>query len=121
MWNRSGRDVFLFFIEQFLILLNELLTIITRMFFRLKKYIYLHGIRDTQIKLLGILAIVLTISYIGMLASNFSQVFREFVPWVSGTKAGEIYWQSWAFGIKASGLLFLLMICILLYALARRK
>lgn len=57
---------------------------------------------DTPIGMSGILVIVSGILLLIVLGNGAAHIFRFFVPWVSGSRIGDIYWQSIGFGIKAS-------------------
>ena len=62
---------------------------------------------DTPIEVMGILTIISAILLIVVIGNGISQIFRSYVPWVSGSRVGEVYWQSIGFGIKTS-LIFLI-------------
>ncbi|HZK53469.1 MAG TPA: hypothetical protein VFC84_04615 [Desulfosporosinus sp.] len=64
---------------------------------------------DTPIGILGIVILSSALLLIFVLGNGMAQIFRAFIPWVSGSRVGEVYWQSIGFGIKTS-VLFLVFI-----------
>lgn len=113
MMNRGWRSFFLMVRHLFLDMLNDF-------HWACKKNRLFYGFRDTQIKLLGILAVVLAISFIIIIGAGFSQTFFSFIPWVGGMGAGEAYRESWIFGLKVSTLLFLIIFFTFLLVINRR-
>lgn len=61
---------------------------------------------DTQTGVMGIITLISGLLLFVVIGNGISQIFRSFVPWVSGSRVGEVYWQSIGFGIKTS-LIFL--------------
>jgi hypothetical protein len=61
---------------------------------------------DTPTGVMGILTLISGVFLFVVIGNGISQIFRSFVPWVSGSRVGEVYWQSIGFGIKTS-LIFL--------------
>lgn len=57
---------------------------------------------DTPTVVMGILTLISGLLLFIVIGNGISQIFRSFVPWVSGTRVGEVYWQSIGFGIKTS-------------------
>lgn len=57
---------------------------------------------DTPTGIMGILTLISGVLLFVLIGSGISQIFRSFVPWVSGSRVGEVYWQSIGFGIKTS-------------------
>lgn len=74
---------------------------------------------DTATGVAGILVIISTLLLFMVIASGIARIFRSFVPWISGSRAGEIYWYSISFGIKAS-FLFIILIISLIVLLAHK-
>lgn len=74
---------------------------------------------DTPVGLLGILAVVFGLGFLFTLANGFAKVFQTMIPWVSGTHVGEIYWQSIGFGFKASFLLLLFCVTLIIFILLK--
>ena len=64
---------------------------------------------DTPTGVMGILTLISGLLLFVIIGNGMSLIFRSFVPWVSGSRVGEVYWQSIAFGIKTS-FLFLIFI-----------
>ncbi|KGP75968.1 hypothetical protein JT05_07400 [Desulfosporosinus sp. Tol-M] len=62
---------------------------------------------DTPTGVMGILTLISGVFLFVVIGNGISQIFRSFVPWVSGSRVGEVYWQSIGFGIKTS-LIFLI-------------
>lgn len=79
---------------------------------------------DTPAGTVGILTLISGLLLLIVLGNGIAHAFRSFIPWVSGSRVGEVYWQSVGFGIKTSFtfLLFcgLLMLFILLKFSERR-
>lgn len=57
---------------------------------------------DTPAVLMGIITLISGLVLFIVIGNGISQIFRSFVPWVSGSRVGEVYWQSIGFGIKTS-------------------
>ena len=57
---------------------------------------------DTTTVVMGILTLLSGLLLFVIIGNGVSQIFRAFVPWVSGSRVGEVYWQSIGFGIKTS-------------------
>ena len=64
---------------------------------------------NTPTRVMGILTLISGILLFVIIGNGISQIFRSFVPWVYGSRVGEVYWQSIGFGIKTS-LIFLVFI-----------
>lgn len=62
---------------------------------------------DTPTGVMGIITLVSALALFVVIGNGISQIFRSFVPWVSGSRVGEVYWQSIGFGLKTS-LIFLI-------------
>ena len=57
---------------------------------------------DTPVVIMGIVTGISALLLLIVIGSGVSQIFRAFLPWVSGARVGEVYWQSIGFGIKTS-------------------
>jgi len=75
----------------------------------MKRDIIRHWRLDTPTGVMGILLLISAVLFFVVIGGGFAYIFRSFVPWVSGSRVGEVYWYSLGFGIKAS-FLFLLFI-----------
>lgn len=64
---------------------------------------------DTPVGVMGILLLISAGLLLVVIGGGFAYIFRSFVPWVSGSRVGEVYWYSLGFGLKVS-FLFLLFI-----------
>ena len=64
---------------------------------------------DTSTGIMGMLTLISGLLLFVVIGNGISQIFRWFVPWVSGSRVGEVYWQSIGFGIKTS-FIFLIFI-----------
>ncbi|MDR3540759.1 MAG: hypothetical protein P4L69_07280 [Desulfosporosinus sp.] len=64
---------------------------------------------DTSTGVMGILTLVSGLLLFVVIGDAIAHIFRSFVPFVSGSRVGEVYWQSIGFGIKVS-LIFLIFI-----------
>jgi len=51
---------------------------------------------------MGIITLISGLLLFVVIGNGVSQIYRSFVPWVSGSRVGEVYWQSIGFGIKTS-------------------
>ncbi len=69
---------------------------------------------DTPLGMSGILLIISGVLLLFVLGNGAAHLFRFFVPWVSGSHIGDVYWQSIGFGIKAS--LTFMLFCVSLIA-----
>lgn len=70
---------------------------------------------DTATGVAGILVIISTLLLFIVIAGGIARIFRSFVPWVAGSRAGEIYWYSIGFGIKTSLLFIILIISLIVF------
>jgi len=79
---------------------------------------------DTPTGVMGILTLISGAVLFVVIGNGISQIFRSFVPWVSGSRVGEVYWQSIGFGIITS-LIFLIfsgsLIIFFLLKMSRRR
>ena len=57
---------------------------------------------DTSIGVMGILTLFSGLLLLVVIGDGIAHVFRSFVPFVAGSRVGEVYWQSIAYGIKTS-------------------
>ena len=57
---------------------------------------------DAPTGVMGMLTLISGLLLFVVIGNGISQIFRSFVPWVSGSRVGEVYWQSIGFGIKTS-------------------
>lgn len=57
---------------------------------------------DTSTGIMGILTLISGLLLFVVIGDGIAHIFRSFVPLVSGTRIGEVYWQSIGFGIKIS-------------------
>ncbi|EGW37331.1 MULTISPECIES: hypothetical protein [unclassified Desulfosporosinus] len=57
---------------------------------------------DTSTGIMGILTLISGLLLFVVIGDGIAHIFRLFVPFVSGTRIGEVYWQSIGFGIKIS-------------------
>jgi len=79
---------------------------------------------DTSTGIMGILTLISGILLFIVIGGGVAHIYRSFVPFVSGSRVGEVYWNSIGFGIKLS-FIFLtfctsLIILLLLKLLERR-
>ena len=70
--------------------------------YRMRRNIICRVRTDTRIVFMGILTLISGLVLFGIIVNGIAYIFRSSVPWVYGTRVGEIYWQSIGFGIKAS-------------------
>jgi len=57
---------------------------------------------DTPTRVVGILTLISGLLLFIVIGNGISQIYRSYVPWVSGSRVGEVYWQSIGFGVKTS-------------------
>lgn len=79
---------------------------------------------DTPTGVVGILTLISGLLLFVVIGNGISQIFRSFVPWVSGSRVGEVYWQSIGFGIKTSFIFLIFsgsLITYLLLKLGKRR
>ena len=62
---------------------------------------------DTPTGVLGTIILISGVLFFIIIGTGIARIFRSFVPWVDGTRVGEVYWQSLSFGFKASILLLI--------------
>ena len=79
---------------------------------------------DTSTGVMGILTLISGLLLLVVIGDGIAHIFRSFVPFVSGSRVGEVYWQSIGFGIKTS-LIFMIfvgsLIILLLLKLSERR
>jgi ABC-type multidrug transport system fused ATPase/permease subunit len=79
---------------------------------------------DTPTRMSGILVLTTGVLLLFILGNGAAHVFRAFVPWVSGSRIGDVYWQSISFGIKIT-LMFLLfcasVIALIIFKFTERR
>lgn len=79
---------------------------------------------DTPTVVMGILTFITGVLLFVVIGNGISQIFRAFVPWVSGSRVGDVYWQSIGFGIKTSFIFLIFsasLIIFILLKLSRRR
>lgn len=74
---------------------------------------------DTPTGVMGIIALISALLLFVIIGNGISQIFRSFVPWVSGSRVGEVYWQSIAFGIKTSFTFLIFCSSLIIFFLLR--
>jgi len=70
---------------------------------------------DTPTGVMGILTLISGILLFVVIGNGVSKIFRAFVPWVSGSRVGEVYWQSIGFGIKTSFIFLIFSGSLIIY------
>lgn len=79
----------------------------------LKKDIIRRWHLDTPVGVVGILALTSGLIFLVILGQGLASLFQNMIPWVAGSRAGEVYWSSVGFSIKAS-FVFLIFCCTLI-------
>jgi|GEM_PF-1104472 len=74
---------------------------------------------DTPSSVMGIISIISGFLLFIVIANGISQIFRSFVPWISGSRAGEVYWQSIGFGIKTSFIFLFFIVSLITFILLK--
>lgn len=57
---------------------------------------------DTSTGVMGILTLISGLLLFAAIGDGVAHIFRSYVPLVSGSRVGEVYWQSIGFGLKTS-------------------
>lgn len=72
---------------------------------------------DTSAGTMGIITLILGVVLLAVIGDGIAKIFQSFIPWVAGSRVGEVYWQSIGLGIKTSFsfLLFSVSLIIFLY------
>jgi hypothetical protein len=68
---------------------------------------------------MGILTLISGLLLLIVLGDGVAHAFRAFIPWVSGSRVGEVYWQSVSFGIKTSFMFLLFSGSLILFILLK--
>jgi len=79
---------------------------------------------DTPTGVMGIITLISALLLFVVIGNGISQIFRSFVPWVSGSRVGEVYWQSIRFGFMTSFVFLVFsgsLIIFFLLKLSRRR
>jgi len=74
---------------------------------------------DTPTGVMSILILISGLLLFVVIGNGVSQIFRAFVPWVSGSRVGEVYWQSIGFGIKTSFIFIIFSGSIIIFFLLK--
>lgn len=72
---------------------------------------------DTPTGVMGMLVIISALLLFIVIGSGIARIFRSLVPWVTGSRVGEIYWYSISFGIKASFLFIIFSASLIVFFL----
>ena len=70
---------------------------------------------DTPAGTVGILTLFSGISLLIVVGDGIAQAFRLFIPWVSGSRVGDVYWQSVGFGLKTSFMFLMFSGSLIIY------
>ncbi len=70
---------------------------------------------DTSTGIMGILTLVSGLSLLVVIGDGVAHIFRSYVPLVSGSRVGEVYWQSIGFGIKTSFIFILFSASLIIF------
>lgn len=74
---------------------------------------------DTPVGLMGILVLIIGIGILVTLGQALTGIFRNVIPWVSGSQVASVYWQSITFGIKASFLFILFTVSLIVFLILK--
>ena len=74
---------------------------------------------DTPAGIVGILTLISGLLLLIVLGDGIAHTFRAFLPWVSGSRVGEVYWQSIGFGIKTSFMFILFSGSLILFIILK--
>lgn len=74
---------------------------------------------DTPLGLMGILVLILGLSLLVTLGQAITALFRNSIPWVSGSQVASVYWQSVVFGIRGSFLFVLFTVTLIVYVVLK--
>lgn len=79
---------------------------------------------DTPTAVMGILTLFSGLLLFVIIGNGVSKIFRSFIPWISGSRVGEVYWQSIGFGLITSFVFLVFcgsLIVFFLLKLSRRR
>lgn len=88
-------------------------------FFWIKRDLIQRWRLDTPIGIMGILIILIGIGLLMTLGQGLARIFRNTIPWVTGSNMSSVYWQSIGFGFKASFLFLLFCILLIIFVLMK--
>lgn len=74
---------------------------------------------DTPVGIVGILAVISGLLFIIIVGEAVANIFRSMLPWLSGTRVSEIYWESLGLGFKISSLFLLFSGSLILFVLLK--
>lgn len=74
---------------------------------------------DTPTGVMGILTLISGLLLFIIIGNGISKIFRSFVPWISGSRVGEVYWQSIGFGLLTSFIFLIFCGSLILFFLLR--
>lgn len=74
---------------------------------------------DTPAGSVGILTLMSGLLLLVVIEDGIANAFRAFIPWVYGSRIGEVYWQSIGFGIKFSFIFLLFSSLLILFILLK--
>lgn len=74
---------------------------------------------DAPTGVMGILTLSTGLLLFIVIGNGISQIFRSFVPWVSGSRVGEVYWQSVGFGIITSFIFLTFSASLIIFVLLK--
>ena len=72
---------------------------------------------DTPAGVMGMLTVISGLLFLVIIGNGIAHIFRSFVPWVSGSRVNDVYWQSVGFGLKTSFVLLLFSGSLILFFL----
>jgi len=70
---------------------------------------------DTPAGTVGILTLISGLLLLVVIGDGIAHAFRAFIPWISGSRVGEVYWQSIGFGMKTSFMFLLFSGSLILF------
>ena len=74
---------------------------------------------DTPAGVMGMLTLISGLVFLIIIGNGFAHIFRSFVPWVSGSRVNDVYWQSVGFGLKTSFALLIFSGSLILFFLLK--
>jgi len=73
----------------------------------------------TPVGIVGILTLISGLLLLAVIGDTIAHAFRMVIPWVSGSRVGEVYWQSIGLGMKMSFMFLLFSGSLIIFILLK--
>lgn len=87
--------------------------------YRMRRNIFRSWRVDMLTGIMGILTLTSCILLLVIIGNGFSKIYRYLLPWVAGSRVGEVYWQSIGFGIMMSFVFLIFSVSLIIFFLLR--